>query len=258
VRISSNSSRLATRHCLWQTRVRLTTPTATPEKPSLLSRLLRRGIFGQFALAALLFGPAGTFDFWQGWTFIIVNFTGTVIFCAYFYKHDPQLLARRMLTKETAKAQKFIMLLVRVLYGAAFVLPGCDFRLGWTRSLTGPVPWWLTLLALLLISGCHLFFIRVMNANRFAASIIQVETAQTVVSTGPYRFVRHPYYSGAIVFWFATPLALGSWVSLPAFVLLVPLLVWRLLNEEQFLRRELPGYAEYCQHTRHRLIPCVW
>jgi protein-S-isoprenylcysteine O-methyltransferase Ste14 len=187
-----------------------------------------------------------------------VNLAATLCFCIYFYKHDPQLLERRMLRREKVKAQKFIMLLIKLFYLFALALPGFDYRFGWSRSYTGPVPWWLTLLALLLVTACYLLFFWVLKANRFAATIIQVESGQTVTDTGPYCIVRHPMYSGGAVLWLATPLALGSFVALPAFALLIPLVVFRLLNEEKILRHELPGYSEYCQRTRYRLIPFIW
>ena len=98
----------------------------------------------------------------------------------------------------------------------------------------------------------------VVKVNRFAARTIQVESAQTVISDGPYRRVRHPMYLGMCVMWLFTPLALGSYVTLPAFALLIPLLILRLLNEEKVLREELAGYTEYCGRTRFRLVPFVW
>jgi protein-S-isoprenylcysteine O-methyltransferase Ste14 len=98
----------------------------------------------------------------------------------------------------------------------------------------------------------------VMNINRFAARTVHVVAGQTVISTGPYRFVRHPLYSGSALLWIFTPLALGSAVSLPAFVLLVSFYVIRLLSEEKILRKDLPGYTEYCACTRYHLIPLVW
>jgi protein-S-isoprenylcysteine O-methyltransferase Ste14 len=103
-----------------------------------------------------------------------------------------------------------------------------------------------------------LFIFWVINTNRFAASTIRVESGQTVISTGPYRWVRHPMYSGILVQWLFTPLALGSYTALPASALLAPVFVIRLLNEEKVLREELPGYSEYCLSTRYRLIPFVW
>jgi protein-S-isoprenylcysteine O-methyltransferase Ste14 len=176
----------------------------------------------------------------------------------YFYKSDPKLLARRMLTKEKVGVQKIIMLLLRLLYLYALIFAGWDYRAGWTRTNIGPVPWWLTLLALAVILGGNFWFVSVLKANRFAASIIQVEAGQTIAAIGPYRFVRHPMHSGVIVTWLATPLALGSYVTLPVFALIVPIIIFRLLSEEKMLRRELPGYAGYCRHHHYRLIPLVW
>jgi protein-S-isoprenylcysteine O-methyltransferase Ste14 len=220
--------------------------------------MVRRGLVGQLVLAMLLLGSAGTLKFWQGWAFMVANLAATLCFCTYFYKRDPQLLARRMLTKEKANPQKIIMLLLKLIGAAALMLTGLDCRLGWSRRYTGPVPWWLTLPALLLVPASYLLFFGVVKANRFAAAIVQVESGQIVTDTGPYRLVRHPMYLSSVVLWLATPLALGSFVALPAFFLIIPVLVLRLLNEEKILRRDLPGYAEYCQRTRYRLIPFVW
>ncbi len=220
--------------------------------------MVRIGFVGQLVLAIVLFFSAGTLKFWQAWTFMIVNLAATLLFCIYFYKRDPQLLERRMLRKEKVGAQKFIMLLLKLVAAASYALCGFDDRFGWSRDWLAPVPWWLTLLALALYLVCYLLFIPVMNANRFAATVIQVEAGQTVAASGPYLLVRHPMYSVSLGIWLCLPLALGSFVVLPIAALMIPILVFRLLNEEKFLRRELPGYAEYCQHTRYRLIPFVW
>jgi len=229
-----------------------------PDSRSLLSRLVRHGLAGQLVLAVVLFVPAGLLKFWQAWTFMILIFICSFVFCAYFYKHDLQLLERRLLKREKVKAQRIIMQLAKLRCGPIFVLPGLDYRFGWSRRFLGPVPWWLTVPALLLIPGCYFLFFKVMKANRFAASIIQVEAGQSVAAGGPYRLVRHPMYLGSLGLWLAAPLALGSYVALPAFALTAPITIFRLLNEETFLHRELPGYAEYCQRTRYRLIPFVW
>ena len=227
-------------------------------QPSLRSRLIRRGLFGQTLMAALLLGSAGTLKFWQAWVFMAVNLAATIGICVYFYKHDRRLLERRMLRQEQVGAQKVIMLLVKLFSIAAYLLPGFDLRFGWSRACLGPVPWWLALLALALVVAVHILFFWVMKANPFAASIIQVESGQTIADTGPYRHVRHPMYSGVVLLWLAAPLALGSFVALPVFVLAIPLIVFRLLNEEKILRRDLPGYAEYCRRIRWRLVPLIW
>lgn len=224
---------------------------------NLLARLISWGLVSQVALVVLLFVP-GTLKFWQGWAFTAVNLAVMLVFGAYFYKRDPQFLARRLLRKEKIGAQIFIMLLLKNVSVIFYLLCGLDNRFGWSRTFLAPVPWWLTSLALLLYAGSYLLLIPVGNANRFAASIIQVEAGQTVADQGPYRLVRHPMYSVSLLVWLWLPLALGSFVALPAVALMVPILILRLLNEEKILRRDLPGYAEYCQRTRYRLIPFVW
>jgi protein-S-isoprenylcysteine O-methyltransferase Ste14 len=224
---------------------------------NLLSRLIRLVLITQGALAALLFIP-GTLRYWQGWTFFAVNLVVTLIFCVYFYRHDRELLARRLLRKEKIATQRFAMFLLKIVSVSAYVVCGLDNRFGWTRKYLIPLPEWLPALALLGYAGCYLMFIPVFNANRFAATVIQVDSGQTVMDQGPYRVVRHPMYLVSLGVWFWIPLALGSLVAMPAILLVAPILVLRLLNEEKFLCRELPGYNDYCQRTRSRLIPFVW
>jgi len=225
---------------------------------SLKSRLLRRAVIGLLSMPAVLFISAGSLKFWQGWAFVALQLTLGVGSGIYFYKLDPKLLERRLLMREKVGEQKIIIMLVRALLVFSLCLSGLDFRFGWSRAFAGPVPLWLTVLSLAVVLGCWLLMIWVISVNRFAASIIQIEAGQAVVSTGPYGIVRHPMYLVAIVMFLFIPLALGSYFALPAFAVLIPLLVLRLLNEEKVLGRELPGYAEYCRRTRFRLIPFVW
>ena len=224
---------------------------------NLLTRLIGWGLIQQTMLVLLLFVP-GTWDYWQGWAFMGVNLMVAIVFRTYFYKYDRELLARRLLRKEKVSAQRFIMLLMKIVSVVFYVLGGLDHRLGWSQTCLTPVPWWLTVLALLGYAGCYLLFIPVFAANRFAASIIHTEAGQTVADKGPYRLVRHPMYAVSLAVWFWLPLALGSFIALPVAALIAPVIVLRLLNEEKFLWRELPGYAEYCQRTPCRLIPFAW
>jgi len=204
-------------------------------------------------LGALLFIPAGSSRFWQGWAYIAISFVPGLFAFTYFYKHDPQLIERRMQFKEKVREQKRIMTFVYIAWLVAFVLPGLDHRFGWSHE-----PLWITIFSQAVVFGGFATTLWVAKVNRFAARTIQVEPGQEVISNGPYHIVRHPMYLGACAMWLFTPLALGSYFTLPAFVLLIPLIVLRLLNEERVLRQELPGYAEYCLHTRFRLIPFLW
>jgi protein-S-isoprenylcysteine O-methyltransferase Ste14 len=217
-----------------------------------------RLVLGLPLVAAMLFLPAGSLRFWQGWMFLAFIFIPATYFSWDLYKRDPQLMERRLQSKENLREQRLLVRSLRLFFFPAFLIPGFDYRFGWSRAILGAVPLWLTLLSqALALVGLGLIF-WVFRTNTFASRTIQVETDQRVISSGPYRFVRHPMYLGSIIMWLSIPLALGSYVAVPAFALLVPFYVVRLLHEEKFLRRELPGYSDYCQRTRFRLVPWTW
>ena len=225
---------------------------------SLGSRLVLRLSLGLIIVPAMLFIPAGSLRFWQAWVFLALVLVPTISSCLYFYKHDPQLIERRLQSQEKVSEQKLLVRGLKVVFFAAFLLPGFDYRFGWSRRFLGGVPLWLELLSQALVLGGWLFVFWVLRVNSFASRTIQVEAGQKVVSDGPYGIVRHPMYLGSLAMFLAIPLALGSYVAWPAFALLIPIYVFRLLNEEKVLRQELPGYPEYCLRTRFRLVPFVW
>jgi len=220
---------------------------------NLKSRLELRFLIAEAAIAAFVFIPAGTLKFWQGWVYLALWIIPTRMAFAYFYTHDPELVERRLQRKEEVREQRIIMEFFRPAGAVIFMLTGLDHRFGWSHS-----PLWLTILGQAGFLGGYLMMLWIMYVNRFAAATIQVEPGQPLISSGPYGVVRHPMYLGASLLFLFTPLALGSYWTLPAFVLVVPILVLRLLNEEKVLRQELPGYSEYCQGTRFRLVPFVW
>ena len=225
---------------------------------TLRSKLVLQMIVPLMLLGLALFVPAGTLRFWQAWAFLGVWFIPGIFFSIYFYKHDKALVQRRLEGKEKLPGQNWLIRAMFVMLLVAFVIPGLDYRFGWSKQWFGGPPVWLEIASLLVVLAAYLLAIRVMAVNRYAARTIRVEAEQTVVSTGPYKWVRHPMYSAAVVMFLLVALALGSYVALPVFLLVIPFFVVRLLSEEQVLRGELPGYAEYCQGTRYRLVPYLW
>lgn len=220
---------------------------------TLKTKLALRILVATAAFAAVMFIPAGSLRFWQGWVYLTIWIVPVLVFFLYFYKHDPELVERRLRWREKVREQKILMRLFRVTVVALFLLPGLDHRFGWSH-----LPVWLTILSQAFVLGGWAMVFWVMKVNHFAASTIEVEAGQHVVSTGPYSIVRHPMYLGIGVMFLFSTLALGSYFALPAFGLVIPILVFRLLNEEKVLRQELPGYPEYCLRTRFRLVPFLW
>jgi protein-S-isoprenylcysteine O-methyltransferase Ste14 len=207
-------------------------------------------------LALVLFLPAGTLAWWQAWLFIAVFTACSGALTLDLAVHDPELLKRRMKAgprAETEPAQKIIMVLVIAGFTAAIVVAALDRRFGWSA-----VPATIVIVGDLLVVLAHVAFAIVFRANTFAASTIRLSENQTVVSTGPYAFVRHPMYSGALLLVLGFPLALGSWWGLVPMVPSLAGLVWRILDEERFLCRNLAGYVDYMREVRWRLVPGVW
>ena len=212
-----------------------------------------RLVFGIPIIGALLFWPAGTFDYWQAWAWAAALFIPMLISFIYLAKRDPALLERRSRLTETRTAQKWIIGLSSIYFIIIFILPGFDKRFGWSS-----VPVWLVLLADLGVLAGYGLYIWVLRTNSFASRVIEVEQGQKVISTGPYALVRHPMYLGMILLMIATPLALGSyWAFVPSLAL-IPILAARAKNEEELLVNELAGYREYTQKVRSRLFPGIW
>jgi protein-S-isoprenylcysteine O-methyltransferase Ste14 len=205
-------------------------------------RALRSSLFGIVALAALLFIPAGTLYYWQAWLFMAVFVCTSGAITVYLAICDPKLLERRMNVGPRAEkepAQKIIMLFAVLGFVAMLTFPVLDHRFGWSS-----VPASVSVLGDFLIALAFLFIFFVFRENSFGASTIQIAEGQTVVSTGPYALVRHPMYAGALVMLVGVPLALGSWWGLFALLLILPVLIWRLLDEERFLSQNLAGYTD--------------
>lgn len=216
-------------------------------------RTIRAGVRGFIVLTALIFLSAGTLRYWQGWSFLVTFTICSTALTVYMALYDEKLLERRLRAgprAETETSQKIIMVLVMLGFAALLVVPVLDHRFGWS-----PVPPYVAIIGDGLIALGYLFILFVLRENSYAASTIQIADDQRVISTGPYALVRHPMYAGALLLVIGMPLALDSWYGLLGILVLVPVLAWRLLDEERFLTRNLKGYAEYTSKVRWRLIP---
>jgi protein-S-isoprenylcysteine O-methyltransferase Ste14 len=225
-----------------------------------MSALARRAFKGQIflllALAAMLFGPARTFDYWQAWTFLAVWLATSVAVTLYLFKHDRALVERRMAAGPVAEkepVQKIIMAIVSPGFAALVLVPGFDRHYHWSHmppavALVGD--------ALVVLGWLAIFF--VFRENSFASATVELAPDQKVIATGPYALVRHPMYAGGLVMLLGVPIALGSWWGVLAFAVIGPAIAWRLIEEEKFLVRNLPGYEAYRSRVRYRLVPFVW
>lgn len=219
-------------------------------------KLIAQTVFGLAFFVAVLFWPAGTFDYWQSWVFLAVFIATTILPSIYLAVRHPEALARRMKagpTAETRPAQRIIMSLTLVLVVATFVLSALDHRYGWSQ-----VPVWLVIVGNVLVAAGLSVAQLVVVQNNYAAATVRVEADQPLVSTGLYGLVRHPMYTGAAVMMVGTPLALDSLWGLLGVLASAPVIAARIRDEEQMLTEELAGYDEYKTRVRYRLAPYLW
>lgn len=219
---------------------------------------LKRKIFFVFPLAfmllaVMLFLPAGSLKYWQGWIFIAVILAPALFVTVYFLKRSPEFLERRLKFKEKELRQKGIIRIAIVIFFLGFLIPGFDYRFGWSA-----VPVWLVAASDAVILASYFLVFLAFKENPFAARTVEVFKEQKVIDTGPYAVVRHPMYAGIIPMYLFIPLALGSFWAVILFIPVCVIIVFRTLNEEEVLRRDLPGYSAYCEKVRYRLVPWVW
>jgi protein-S-isoprenylcysteine O-methyltransferase Ste14 len=219
-------------------------------------KAIAQSLLGFVYFGVVLFLPAGTFNYWQAWVFIAVFAATTAGPSIYWAVKRPDVLRRRMSagpTAETRPAQKIIVTGVYLWASAMFVVSALDHRFGWSQVPTAVVLFGDVLVAV----GLGLAML-VVQHNSYAAATIKVEAEQELVSTGLYGLVRHPMYFGALIMLIGTPPALDSYWGLAVLAAGLPILVFRILDEEKALKQELTGYVEYTHKVHHRLVPGVW
>jgi protein-S-isoprenylcysteine O-methyltransferase Ste14 len=220
----------------------------------------RKAFFGFSCLilimGLLLFIPAGTLNFWEAWVYLLIFSTSSLLITLFLMRKDVELLKRRLnagAAAENERNQKIIQTFAQIFFIGILIVPGLDHRFNWSDVslklvITGDI---------FVALGFFIVFL-VFKENSFTSAIIEVAEEQKVISTGPYKLVRHPMYSGALLLLLFTPFALGSFWSLTFAILMIIVIIYRLLDEEKFLLKNLPGYKDYCQKTGFRLIPWVW
>ena len=219
----------------------------------LLFQGLTKVISGLLVMALLIFIPAGSLAYWQGWLLLGILFIPMLVAGFVMMFKCPDLLRKRLNVKEQQKEQKAIILLSGLMFVAAFVVAGLGYRLGWFI-----LPKMVSIVATVVFLLAYLLYAEVMRENAYLSRTVEVQENQKVVDTGLYGFVRHPMYMATLLLFLAMPLVLGSIISFAITLLYIPIINGRMKNEEKVLSEGLKGYKEYLQKVKYRVIPFVW
>ena len=220
---------------------------------ALLKQALVKFFLGVVAMGTLLFVPAGSFRYWQGWLLMGILFVPMFIAGFVLMARNPDLLRKRLNAKEEEKEQKTVVALSGLIFLAAFVIAGLNCRFRWCV-----LPDWAVWVAAGLFIASYLLYAEVLRENTYLSRTIEVQEGQKVIDTGLYGVVRHPMYMATTVLFLVMPLVLASPISFLVMLLYIPVIVKRIRNEESVLEAGLPGYTEYKQRVRYRLLPFIW
>ena len=222
-------------------------------KNNLFLQALKKIIAGFVAIGVLLFLPAGTLYYWNAWLFVAVLFVPMLFLGVMMLFKSPKLLEKRLDAKEKVNEQKWVVALSGIMFVAAFVVAGLNFRFSW-HSLPDYVIW----IGVVFFLLSYLIYAEVMRENAFLSRTIEIQENQKVIDTGLYGIVRHPMYSATLIMFLSIPLILGSVISFVIMLAYIPIIAVRMNSEEQVLEEGLRGYKEYKQRVRYKVIPFVW
>lgn len=223
------------------------------ENIKLLSTALIKALAGFAMMALLLFLPAGSLAYKGAWLLMGILFTPMLLMGIVMFYKAPQLLRRRLQSKEKRNVQQGVIKYSGLLFIVGFVVAGLDYRWGWSVMPQGVV-----YVGVLLFLMGYAMYAEVLRENVWLSRTIQVESEQEVITTGLYGIVRHPMYTATLLMFLSMPLVLGSWWALLVFLFYIPIIVSRIRDEEKLLGNQLKGYDEYCKKLRWRLLPHVW
>ena len=219
----------------------------------LFIQAITKFLAGLLLVSILVFLPAGTLAYWQAWLLIGILFIPMFIAGLVMMKKSPDLLRKRLNAKEEQDEQKTVILLSGLMFLAAFVLAGLNFRFGWIV-----LPGWVSYAAAAVFLAAYALYAEVLRENVYLSRTVEVQENQKVINTGLYGIVRHPMYMTTLLLFLSMPLVLGSPVSFLIMLLYIPIIAKRIRNEEQVLERGLDGYTEYKEQVRYKVIPFIW
>ncbi|MBP3387572.1 MAG: isoprenylcysteine carboxylmethyltransferase family protein [Clostridia bacterium] len=219
----------------------------------LIFNALTKYIFGLLLVGVLLFLPAGSFGYMNGWLFVGLLFLPMLLLGVVLLIRSPKLLEKRLNANETEKTQKRVVAVAGLLFVLGFVVAGLDFRFGWSR-----IPFWVVAAASVVMLVSYGLYAEVMRENAYLSRTIEVQDDQKIVDTGLYGIVRHQMYAVTVWLFLSIPIVLGSWWSFLCFLPYVAVIVVRIQNEEKVLETGLCGYSEYKKRVKYRLLPLIW
>ena len=204
-------------------------------------------------VGVLIFLPAGSFAYWQGWLLIGILFVPMFIAGLVMMKKSPELLRKRLNVKEEESEQKAVILLSGIMFLAAFIVAGLNFRFGWIV-----LPKWVSYSGTVIFLAAYALYAEVLRENAYLSRTVEVQQDQKVIDTGLYGVVRHPMYMSTLLLFLAMPLVLGSIISFVITLAYIPIIAKRIGNEEKVLEDGLPGYAEYKNKVKRKVVPFIW
>ena len=219
----------------------------------LFLQAITKFIAGLLLVGLLLFLPAGTVAFWQAWLLIGILFVPMFIAGLVMMKRSPELLQKRLNVREEQREQRVVILLSGIMFLAAFVVAGFNYRFSWFI-----LPAWVSYAAAVIFLLAYALYAEVLRENVYLSRTIEVQENQKVIDTGLYGIVRHPMYLCTVILFLAMPLVLGSPISFVIMMAYLPIIAGRIRNEEQVLENGLEGYSDYKRRVRYKVIPYVW
>ena len=219
----------------------------------LFFRAVTKFLGGFLVLALLVFLPAWTLRYWQGWLLLAILFVPMLVVGAVLMKRSPALLEKRLNAKEEQSEQKAVLALSGLMFLAAFVLAGLNYHFGWFV-----LPAWVSIAAAVVFLGGYALYAEVMRENAYLSRTVEVQEHQKVIDTGLYGVVRHPMYLSTLLLFLSMPLVLGSLFSFGVMLFYIPLIAKRIKNEEQVLLEGLKGYDAYRNKVKYKVIPFLW